>query len=445
MLSLAPAELNRLRKLLTPRLNEFIPHLPTPKQAAFLLTNCREALYGGAAGGGKSDALLMAALQYVDVPGYAAMLFRRTFKDLSLPGSLMTRAEEWLRGTSARWDDEEKTWHFPSGATLTFGYLESEKDKFRYQSAEFQFVGFDELTQFTETQYRYLFSRLRRLKGVSIPIRMRSATNPGGIGGPWVYQRFIVEGRDTSRIFISARLSDNPFLDQDEYVLSLSELDPVTREQLLNGDWEIRDAGGKFKRGWFSRFLTEMPVGVKMIRFWDLAATEAKPGKDPDWTVGTLATVIAGIYYFGDVVRFRGSPKEVEDRIKQTAELDKMRYGNRIEIWIEQEGGSSGKITLSHFTRNVLKGFTVYAKSQTQSKELRANPVSSAAEAGNIVLIRGPWVTAWLEEFELFPAVGVHDDQVDSASGAFERLNLHKPRKQAKSLSWAGGNNQDDD
>ena len=120
-------------------------HTPTVKQCAFLLLDNREALFGGAAGGGKSDALLMAALQYADVPGYAAILFRRTFTELSLPEGLMTRSFEWLSDTDAEWHDREKTWHFPGGGTLSFGYLESKTDRFRYQGAAFQFVSFDEI------------------------------------------------------------------------------------------------------------------------------------------------------------------------------------------------------------------------------------------------------------------------------------------------------------
>ncbi len=190
--------------------NPWIPHDPTPKQAEFLLMPDLEVLFGGSAGGGKSEALLMAALQYVDVPGYAAILFRRTYTDLALPGALMDRAHEWLQGTAAKWSEKNKTWTFPSGATLSFGYLENENDKYRYQSAEFQFIGFDELTQFTETQYLYLFSRLRRLEGSKIPLRMRAASNPGGVGHEWVKQRFIVGDKP----FVPASLDDNPYIDR---------------------------------------------------------------------------------------------------------------------------------------------------------------------------------------------------------------------------------------
>ena len=156
----------------------WIPHSPTPKQRQFLDCTAKEVFYGGAAGGGKTDALLMAALQYVDVPGYRALLFRRTFADLNLPGALMDRARDWLGGTPARWNAHDHVWTFPSGASLTFGYLETERDKYRYQSSELQYIGFDELTQFGESQYLYLFSRLRRLAGSEVPLRMRSSLKP---------------------------------------------------------------------------------------------------------------------------------------------------------------------------------------------------------------------------------------------------------------------------
>ena len=360
----------------------------------------------------------MAALQYVDIPNYAAILFRRTYGDLALPGALLDRAREWLTSTDAHWKDTEKTWIFPSGATLSFGYLENEQDKFRYQGSEFNFCGFDELTQFTESQYTYLFSRLRRLKDSNVPIRMRAASNPGDKGHQWVKQRFIIEGHQNSRPFIPAKLEDNPHLDQIAYSKSLMKLDPVTRSQLRSGDWDILAGGNKFKRSWFE-IVDVVPADCKWVRFWDLAATEPKPGSDPDWTAGALlGKTSAGIYYVKDIRRVRESPRGVQNLILQTAELD----GKEVSIFMEQEPGSSGVNTIDHYRREVLQKFAFYGKKSSGDKEVRANPVSSQAEAGNVKLVRGPWINAFLEEAEQFPN-GAHDDQVDALSGAYEELN----------------------
>ena len=404
---------------------DYIPHKPTPKQLAFLLLENQEALYGGAAGGGKSDALLMAALQYVDVPGYSALLLRRSYTDLSLPGALMDRAKAWLIPTLAHWRDSMKTWEFPSGATVTFGYLERPGDEYRYQSTEFQFVGFDELTQFTETQYRYLFSRLRRSNEVDVPLRMRSASNPGGVGHEWVRERFIdAQGSIESRIFIPASLPDNPYLDQDAYLASLNQLDPITRQQLLMGDWSARQPGNLFRREWFP-VVEELPVQInRSVRFWDLAATPMRPGTDPDYTAGVRVDYgVDGLYYVVDVQRMRGTPGEVERLVNQTARMD----GISTQIVIEQEPGASGVNTIHHYVTRVLPDYTVRGQRSTGSKVERAGPVSSQAEAGNIRLYRGPWLGPFLDEVEAFP-LGGHDDQVDALSGAMMRLRAsHSP------------------
>jgi predicted phage terminase large subunit-like protein len=377
---------------------------------------CLEALYGGAAGGGKSIAILMAALQYVDVPGYSALILRKTYTDLALPGALMDVANQWLSGTDARWRDTEKTWVFPSGATLTFGYLDSPRDKYRYQSAAFQFIGPDELTQYPDVDYRYLFSRLRRLKGSLVPIRMRTASNPGNIGHEWVKQRFMIEPNE-NRVFLPAKLGDNPHLDADEYIKSLDELDPITKAQLLNGDWSARKAGNKFKREYFE-IVDAAPVDCFKVRRWDMASTEPKPGKDPDWTAGALVAVAKNnIIYICDMKRMRGTPLDNDLFLKQTAELD----GKGVSIRIEQEGGSSGKKAIDDYVRRVLFGYDVKGVPSTGSKEVRANPVAAQAGAGNVKLVRGPWINAFLDEAELFP-LGTHDDQIDAVSGAFSDL-----------------------
>lgn len=360
----------------------------------------------------------MTALQYVGTPGYAALLLRKSYSDLSLPGALMDVASTWLSGTDARWHGSSESWLFPSGASLTFGYLGSAQDKYRYQSSEFQFCGFDELTQFPEVDYRYLFSRLRRLKGSDIPIRMRAASNPGNIGHEWVKQRFMVE-QNPERVFLPAKLSDNPYLDAEEYKKTLAELDPITRQQLLDGDWSARHSGGKFKREWFA-IVAQAPANLKRVRYWDMAATEARAGSDPDWTVGGLVGIDKGVYYVIDVRRARATPAGTEALIKQTAELD----SREVAVRMEEEPGASGKSMIDHYARQVLAGYDFKGVRATGSKEIRANPVSSAAEAGNIKLVRGPWIGAFLDELELFPH-GTHDDICDSLSGAVAQLAAH--------------------
>jgi predicted phage terminase large subunit-like protein len=389
------------------------PHTPTARQAEFLGLAVREALYGGAAGGGKSDALLMAALQHVDDPGYAAILFRRTFADLALPGALMDRAHGWLAGSGARWNERDKTWAFPSGASLSFGYLEHENDKYRYQGAEFQFIGFDELTQFTETQYRYMISRLRRCVGAEVPLRMRAASNPGGVGHEWVRQRFLIEGPEAGRVFVPAKLGDNPHLDREEYEKALNELDPVTLAQLRDGDWNTVPKGPMFDRSWFE-IVDAAPVEGRRLRYWDFAATEAKAGKDPDWTVGVRMSLLRGVYHVEDVRRVRAKPLDVERLVKQTAISD----GKGVEVVMEQEPGSSGIHLLDHYRRSVLVGWAVRGDKKTGNKLDLAKPLSSAAQAGNVRIVRGAWNRAWLDEVEAFPTEGIHDDQVDASSGA---------------------------
>lgn len=238
---------------MTPKISRYCPHHPTDKQTIALVAHRflpadepSEVFYGGAAFGGKSDWLLMGALEHVDVPGYAAIIFRKTFTDLALPGAIMARSHEWLSQTDAHWTGDLKQWSFPSGATLQFAYLKDPGDELRYQSAEFQYVGFDELTQFMEGPYRYLFSRLRRPAAgplSEVLLRMCAASNPGGVGHGWVKKRFPI-GRvpvPGGPVFVSARLSDNPHGDQAAYRKSLAKLDDVTRRQLEDGDWSAAE------------------------------------------------------------------------------------------------------------------------------------------------------------------------------------------------------------
>lgn len=430
-----------LLKLCQPRLNRYIPHQPTPKQAAFLLLSIREAMFGGAAGGGKSGGLLMSALQYVDIPGYHAILFRRTFADLMLPGALIDMSQEWLASSDATWKAKEHYWQFPNGSTLGFGYLDGPNDRFRYQSAQFSFIGFDELTQFPETDYRYMFSRLRRPRCPkhskpdekcrvciqyapiqSVPLRIRAATNPGGSGHDWVKCRFVDYGNTAERVFIPAQIQDNPYLDAEAYRLSLTNLDPVTRRQLEKGDWTARQEGGFFITDKIS-VIDHAPANlVSKCRFWDLAATKPKRGNsDPDYTVGVLLGVDAeGLVYVIDVRRARGTPLEIQKLVRATAELD----GVETQIGMEREGGASGATLIDHYQREVLRGFWFTPALATGKKELRARPFASYVQNGSVRVVRSKWNFDYLDELGAFPN-GSHDDQVDASSGAFTMLTFN--------------------
>lgn len=243
-------------------------HKPHPKQQQFLLhADTREVFYGGAGGGGKSQALWYGALQYVSVPGYAALILRRTYADLAKPGALMDRAKAYLSGTAAVWNERDKQWTFPSGAKIAFGYLEHEADKLQFKSAEYQYIAFDELTDFTETQYIFLFTRLRKksIGGLAeVPLRMRSASNPGGPGHGWVKKRFVDPmTRESKRVFIPALMDDNPSLDKSGYKESLQNTDPLTRAQIKAGDWDAIE-GGLFKKEWF-RFYRRDPSSPDFV------------------------------------------------------------------------------------------------------------------------------------------------------------------------------------
>jgi predicted phage terminase large subunit-like protein len=399
----------------------FVPHQPTERQEyALRQLGTREILYGGAAGGGKSDWLLMEALRFCNIPNYSALILRRTFPELHQAGGLIPRSHEWLAPSAADFNTQRTEWIFPSGATLKFGHMQREHDKFQYQGGEYQYVGFDELTHFNESQYLYMFSRLRRLEDSQVPLRFRAASNPGGVGHDWVKQRWMVEN-ESDRLFIPAKIADNPYLDAESYILGLMELSPYERAQLLEGNWDARPPGALFQRSWFA--VVEHPPlkTTKRVRAWDLAATAAKPGADPDYSVGTLISSTQDKQCtVEDVVRARCSPGELDRLILAAAQRD----GVSTEIWIEQEPGASGKIASEHF-RKLLAGYTVRFERPTGPKQVRANPFASYAEGGGVSVVRGSWNRDWFNEFDMFGSgEEPHDDQVDSASLGFTKLHL---------------------
>lgn len=234
------------------RENPYIPIVPTIKQLEWLAAPQREKGYGGAAGGGKSIAVLAECLLPVKNRGYSALILRKTFPELALPGAIMDVAKQWLMPhPDVTWNERDKKFTFTRhGSTVQFGFLEQDSHKFRYHSAEFQRIAFDEATAFAWPTYSYLRSRARRRVSVAVLPKVVSATNPGNIGHQWYYQWF-VKGDQRERAFVQALLSDNPHLDPEEYKAMLKDLTEIQRLQLLGGKWVLDETGKPFKFSWW--------------------------------------------------------------------------------------------------------------------------------------------------------------------------------------------------
>lgn len=414
-------------KSLTPKWTKYIKGSPTAKQQLGLcLDSVEEIFWGGAAGGGKSWYLLASALQYVDIPGYAALIIRKNYPDLAQPGGLIHKAREWLEGTDAWWNEERKQWTFPcpggGRATIQFGHMDSEGEKKRYKGGEYQAILIDELTDFMMEEAMFLHSRLRRtteLEKRGVPIRFRAASNPGGKGHNWVLERYIEKTGRGDRVYIPALLSDNPHVDQATYARFLDRLDPVTRARLLNGDWSVVDGGSIFNLAWWKEFWEVPPAMVaSRVRAWDLAAGVTKDHKE---TAGVLMSrTNKGLYVIEDVIHGRWAPGDRDAVIRATA----MGDGEDVAVKIEEEGGSGGVAQNESLIR-YLAGFRVESVKVTGDKFYRAGPLASQVQAGNVVMVKGPWNRAFMDQLHAADPENedLLMDMMDAASLAFNCLS----------------------
>ena len=449
----------------------YIPHAPTPKQFAALLLPHQEVFYGGAAGGGKSDWLLMGALQYVDVPKYSALILRKTLTDADKPGSIMYRAREWLSMTDAV--PSGNAWKFPSGAILTFGQLCNIGDAFKYQSAEYQYIGADEITQLNPLDLSYVCrTRLRRTKCPKhkndpqpdplcsaclefaplsrVPLRIRTASNPGGQFHTAVRDRYRIkkiEGKVTptghqlyagthpDRPHIPAFIEDNPYLDQAEYNATLEDLgetDPVTFQQIKNGNWGI-SAEGRFKLGWLKRYeqvgnwfsmgYTKSWREEQLETFMVIdpaASTRNLPGKEevkkrnPSHSALTVWSINPdGHLMLRKAVRHQKEVPETKKIVKELyAEFPAIMF-----VGMELSTMSTHLFQIYQNEGMNMRAFTPY----TGDKVARSVDASNRMYNGRIWYPKeeSAWLTAWEDEIFTWTGDPIEtDDQVDCQSYA---------------------------
>lgn len=430
-------------------------------QEVFLSSSADIAIYGGAAGGGKTYGLLLELLRHTNNPGFGAVVFRRNSGQITNEGGLWDNAKTMYRSLGATFrESNPKTVIFKSGAKITFNHLHAEDDVYSYQGAQIPLICFDELTHFSEAQFIYMMSRNRSTCGVRPYIR--ATCNPDS--DSWV-ARFIAWwiDQDTgyaiqersgklryfirldgdihwadspdeladkfkvqpelckSATFICSSIYDNKVLLAADpgYLATLNALSTVEKERLLSGNWKIRPAAGLyFKRDMF-RVVHSLPDKIVCIaRAWDLAATEITAASpDPDRTASCLmARLKSGQYIILDMQRRALNAAAARDLIKNTAAADRALYGN-IKIHIPQDPGQAGKAQAKSYGA-MLAGYNIETQTVSGSKITRAEPLAAQAQHGNVLILAGAWVDAFIDEAEGFPDA-LHDDQIDAAADAF--------------------------
>jgi predicted phage terminase large subunit-like protein len=438
-------------------------------QEDFLSTSADIAIYGGAAGAGKTWAVLLEPLRHVcHNKEFAAVFFRRTTVQVKNVGGLWDESMKLYPLTGATPTAHVLEWNWPEGGKIKFAHLEHESTKLEWQGSQIPLIVFDELTHFSMSQFFYLISRNRSMSGVKPYIR--ATTNPDADSWVaeflawWIDQktgfpiseragkvRWFIRINDImlwadsrqelvdkygdpsvpldhenqvqpkSVTFIPGKLSDNPALMKADpgYLANLKSLPVVEQARLLGGNWKIRPAAGLyFKRAWVE-VVDAVPSNLDIVRYWDLAATEKTDNNDPDWTVGVKLgrDRKSGLYYWLDTVRVRVSPLKVERIIENTASMDTVN----VRIGLPQDPGQAGKSQAQTFVRN-LAGYSVRARPERGDKIVRFGPFSAQCQAGNVKVLRGAWNEEAFTALEAFPS-SAHDDDVDACSGAFSMLS----------------------
>lgn len=447
-------------------------------QEVFLSTDADIAMYGGAAGGGKTYALLLENLRHVGNPRFGSVIFRRETPQITNTGGLWDNAMELypLRGATPS-SSPHHVMRFPSGARVEFKHLQHEKNVLDYQGAQIPLICFDELTHFTRKQFFYLLSRNRSTCGVKPYIR--ATTNPDSDSWVaefiawWIDQKtgypipersgvvryFVVvddvprwgDDRDAlaaefkmkpelvkSFTFIASSVYDNRILLEKDpsYLANLNALNLVEKERLLRGNWKIKPSAGLYFKRDQVQVVREAPSPIVAIcRAWDLAATPPTPeNPSPDATAGVkIARMEDGRYIVMNARKGRWASNEVRIQVSSTATTDRQQHAF-IKVRLPQDPGQAGKEQAQSYM-TLLAGHDVKIKPVTGDKIVRANPFSAQWQAGNVLILEGDWNEDFFAELEMFP--DGHDDQVDASSDAFNEVAINQvPVVEAETVSY---------
>ena len=436
-------------------------------QEAFLSSEADIVFYGGAAGAGKTFAVLLEGARHAaTVKDFAAVVFRRTTPQIKNPGGLWDESMKLYPLIGGQPTAHGVKWSWEGAGKVEFSHLEHEKDKFNWQGSQIPLIIFDEVTHFSETQFFYMVSRNRSMCGVRPYIR--GTCNPDA--DSWVARliawwidkdtgfpipersgvvRYFIRVNDAiiwgeskeelilkyglpglphddplqvqpkSFTFIPGKLSDNQALMKQDpgYLANLKALPVVEQARLLGGNWKIRAAAGLlFKRAWV-KVVDTVPNDLDIMRYWDLAATEKTDTNDPDWTVGFKLgrDRTTGRLYALHCVYDQVSPFNVEQMILNTASSD----GAGVRIGLPQDPAQAGKAQAMSFIR-MLAMYNVRARREQGDKVLRFGPFSAQCEAGNVYFLRGHWNEFVFEKLENFP--DGKKDVADACSGAYTML-----------------------
>jgi predicted phage terminase large subunit-like protein len=420
-------------------------------QLSFLSSAADIVIYGGSAGGGKSWSLLLEVLRGVHNPAFNTVLFRRSFPMIRNPGGLWDASCQIFPLVGAYPKETKLTWEFPSGAVCVMRHLKLESNVYDWQGSEIVYIGFDELTHFTESQFWYMLSRNRSTCGIS-PF-VRATCNPDsdswvrGLIDWWIgpdglaipersgtTRHFIrrdgeivwldePDSESKSLCFISASIYDNKaLLEKDPgYLNNLKSLPLVERERLLGGNWNVKAVAGKvFRPDWFIPQLSVISHQslVKTVRFWDFASSaEENKGNDPDCTTNVKMGLLPnGGCVILEALSMLGSPGEVERSLLQTAQQD----GYMVQQRWQRDPGQAG-VYQDQKLRSLLRGYDAMGIPSQISKYERAKPFSRAAEFGQVQICDFPAKQAFLNELAQYPD-GPHDDYVDAGAGAYNSL-----------------------